>query len=194
MSLLRTAALAALLTVATSGTAFAHNGVVHAGCPYGRVFTAGAVKVTGAFIPAIPKGAPTAAAYMQITSSGDADTLTGATSLAGTIGFHQMKSDGNVMQMVPIEGGLPVPAGSSVSLDPMAYHLMITGMTQPFIEGQCVEMTLHFAKAGDLPIELNIGPIGARTAPTAPPAGGSPSASTATGGMEMSGMSSMPGM
>ena len=193
MLFFRFAALAAFLAVAGSGTAFAQNGVIHTGCAYGQTFTAGAITVSGAFIPAVPKGAPTAAAYMQITSSGASDTLTGATSAAGDLGLHEMKSQGNVMTMVPVNGGLSIPAGGAVSLDPMGYHLMLTGMTQSFLEGQCVEMTLHFAKSGDLPIELNVGPMGARTAPTAPPAGASSSAASAmhANSMDMSGMSSM---
>jgi copper(I)-binding protein len=44
---------------------------------------------------------------------------------------------------------------------------MLTGFSQPFVQGQCVEMTLHFAKAGDLKVELNIGSF----SQSAPPAG-----------------------
>jgi copper(I)-binding protein len=189
MSMLRSAALAAFLMLAASGPSLAHNGVLHTGCAYGQTFSARSIRVTGAFIPAVPKGASTAAAYMQITSGDDGDTLTGATSAAGEIGLHQMKSDGNVMQMVPVEGGLPIPPSGSTSLDPMGYHLMMSGMTQPFVEGQCVEMTLHFAKAGDLPIELNIGPMGSRTAPTGAAAGDPGVSVNPSGSMDMSGMS-----
>jgi hypothetical protein len=45
-------------------------------------------------------------------------------------------------------------------------------------------MTLHFAKTGDLPVELNVGTI----AQSAPVVDGASSA------MDMGGMSSMPGM
>jgi copper(I)-binding protein len=193
MLLLPSAALAASLAVASSAAAFADDGVIAAGCAYGQTFIAGSITVTGAFIPAVPKGAPTAAAYMQIKSAGDTDMLTGATSAAGELSLHRMKTDGSVMQMAPVAGGLPVPAGGSVSFDPMGYHLMLTGMTQPFTEGQCVEMTLHFARAGDLLIELNVGAIGSRVAPTAPPAGRSSGTEPAPGmsSMDMPGMSSM---
>jgi len=188
MSLFRTAALAASVAVAACGAALAQSPGVEPSCAYGQAFTAGSITVTGAFMPAAPKGAPTAAAYMQIASTGGADTLTGATSAAGELSLHQMKSDGNVMQMVPVAGGLPVPAGGSVSLDPMTYHLMMSGMAQPFTEGECVEMTLHFANAGDLPIALNVGPIGSRTAPTGP-SGTSGVSVNSSSSMDMSGMS-----
>ena len=55
----------------------------------------------------------------------------------------------------------------TVALDPMGYHLMLTGFSQPFVKGQCLEMTLHFAKAGDLKVELNIGGF----AQSSPPSG-----------------------
>lgn len=195
MDFLRSAALAALCVTATCGTALAHNGVMHNGCAYGQSFTTGTITVTGAFIPAVPKGAPTAAAYLTIANAGDADSLTGATSAAGSIGLHKMSMEGNVMKMAAVEGSLAIPAQGTLSFDPMGYHLMMTGMTQPFAEGQCVEMVLHFAKAGDLPIELNIGAMGSKVAPTARPDGtSSPMPAMDMPSMDMGDMSSMSGM
>ncbi|MEP7241783.1 MAG: copper chaperone PCu(A)C [Devosia sp.] len=192
MSLIRSAALAALLCI-SAGPAFAHNGVVHTGCPYGQVFTVASITVTGAFTRATPKGAPSAGAYFVIANTGaEADTLVGASSLAAhDITLHSMAMDGSVMQMAPVEGGLAIPPGGSVALAPMGYHLMLTGMEQPFVEGQCVQMTLHFAKAGDLAIELNIGALGSTTAPSGKP-DGAPSMDHDMSGMEA--MSSMEGM
>ena len=106
------------------------------------------------------------------------------------VSIHQMKMNGNVMEMSAVEGGLPVPAGGTVSLDPMGYHLMLTGMTAPFVEGQCLEMTLHFAQAGDIKVQFNIGGYAQKV----PPADGTPAPSMDMSGMEMSSMSSMPGM
>lgn len=184
MSLLRAAALPAFLLL--SSPVLAHEGVLHEGCAYGQVFTAGDVTVTGAFIRAVPKGGQVAGAYLTITSSGG-DTLLGATSAAASaVALHHMSMNGNVMQMSPVEGGLAIPAGGEVTLDTMHDHLMLTGMDQPFTEGACVQMVLHFAKAGDLPIELNIGGMGAKTAPSGPDSGASVMSS---GEMDMSSMS-----
>jgi len=46
---------------------------------------------------------------------------------------------------------------------------MLTGLSAPFVEGQCLGMVLHFAKAGDLNIELNIGSITQNGPPAATP-------------------------
>lgn len=168
MTLFRSAAVAALILVAAPSLAFAHHGVIHTGCPTGQTFTAGDITVSGAFVRATPKGAQSAGGYLTISNAGSAAvTFTGASSeAASAVDIHSMAMNGDVMEMKPVEGGLAVPAGGSVTLDPMGYHLMLTGMEQPFVEGQCVEMILHFATAGDLPIELNIGGMAQRVPPT----------------------------
>ena len=58
-------------------------------------------------------------------------------------------------------------------------------MSQPFVQGQCVEIILHFATAGDLPIQLTIGGYGQNTPPDA--SNGVPVNSS--GAMDMSSMS-----
>jgi periplasmic copper chaperone A len=167
---IRSAALAALLVSAPT-LASAHDGVLHTGCPVGQSFATGDITVTGAFIRATPKGAQAAGAYLTVTNGGSvAETFVGASSKAAThTDLHSMKMNGDVMEMAPIQGGLAVPAGGSVALAPMGNHLMLTGLAQQFVAGQCVEMVLHFEKAGDLPIQLNIAPLGADGQPTDQP-------------------------
>lgn len=174
------AALAALTVISVSSTAHA------ADCPPGQSFAAGGITVTGAFIPAPPRGAPTAGAYLGIANAGSGpDTLTGAeSSAAQSVVLHQMSMNGNVAKMAPLAGGLAIPAGGSVTLDMMGYHLMLTGLTQPIAQGDCVAMTLHFAGAGDLPIVLPVGAMGS----SAPPAASGVSV-MGSGGMDMSSMS-----
>ena len=167
MTLLRTAALAALLSLCVPSLAFAHHDVLHDGCPSGQTFTVGDIAVTGAFTRAMLPGAPSAGGYMVITNSGAAaDRLTGVTSeAASNVDIHQMKMNGDVMEMAAVEGGLEVPAGGSVELAPGGYHLMMTGIEQPFDEGECVDITLHFEHAGDLDVLLNVGSVAQSEAP-----------------------------
>jgi hypothetical protein len=44
-------------------------------------------------------------------------------------------------------------------------HIMFIGPNQQFREGECVELTLTFEKAGELPVQLVVGPVGADSAP-----------------------------
>jgi periplasmic copper chaperone A len=154
-----TCAIAALFLVSSATLALAHHGVLHDGCATGQSFTSGPVTVEGAYVRATPPNARAAGAYLMLTNTGsEPATLTGATSEAAhDIEIHEMSIKDGVMEMAPVDGGLAIPPGGSVALEPMGYHLMLMGMEQPFVEGQCIEMVLHFDKAADLPIQLNIG-------------------------------------
>ena len=109
--------------------------------------------------PAI--GAEMGGGFVTIVNSGSqADKLVGASfALAERAEVHEMKMEGDVMKMAPVEGGLDIPAGGTVALAPMGYHLMFTQIGVPFKQGECVELVLHFAGTGDLPIQLNIGSV-----------------------------------
>lgn len=185
MSTLRLAAIAASFVLVPS-LGFAADGLLPS-CPTGQTFTQGAISVSGAFTRATAPGAQSAGGYFTIHNAGsDADTFTGASSgAAADVAVHQMKMNGQVMEMSPVAGGLTIPPGGSVSLDPMGYHLMMTGLVGPFVTGQCVALTLHFARAGDLPVQLNIGSL----AQSAPPDGESGVSIMPSGEMDMSSMS-----
>ncbi|MEQ1769940.1 MAG: copper chaperone PCu(A)C [Devosia sp.] len=185
MSLIRSAALAVLVSVAMPTLASAHNGLEHQGCPTGQVFTAGDLSITGAFTRAMLPGARTAGGYLVIENKGSsADRLLGGSSLAaGTIQMHQMSVVDGVMKMGAVDGGLDIPAGGSVTLGPGGFHLMMMDIGTPFKEGECLEIKLQFETAGEVPVVLNIGGV----AQDAPPEG---EMAHDMSGMDMSGMSS----
>ena len=145
----------------------AHQGIIHEGCPTGQVFTAGDLTITGAYARATPPNAKVGGGYLVIENHGTApDTLLrGVSEAAKTAEVHKMEMAGDVMKMGAVEGGLEIPAGGSVALTPGAYHLMMTGLIPAFKQGQCLKLTLQFAKAGDVPIILNIGSMAAGAAP-----------------------------
>ena len=160
-------ALLGLALIATP--AFAHNGLIHEGCPTGQVFTAGDLTITGAYTRAMLPKAQVSGGYLTIENKGSsADRLLGgSTQAAKTVQVHQMKMEGDMMKMGEVEGGLEIPAGGTVALTPGgdAYHLMLMGVGTPFEEGQCLQLTLKFEKAGEVPVVLNIGGAAADAAP-----------------------------
>jgi copper(I)-binding protein len=164
MTPLNVSALAALFLLSTPALA--------APCAFGQTFSKGAITVTGAYLRATLKGAASAGGYLTIANSGASpDSLTGISSdAAAGVAVHQMKMDGNMMEMSAVDA-LSIPAGGAVALDPMGYHLMLTGFPKPFAEGDCVSMTLHFAQAGDLPVTFNVGGFAQDAPPTAPASG-----------------------
>lgn len=175
------AAFAATTLALSSSTTLAHHGLLHEGCAAGAEFTQGDLIVSAAYTRAMLPGAKAAGGYLTIANSGTVpDRLTGASSeAAGLIDVHKMSMVDGVMNMEAVDGGLDIPAGGSVSLEPGGIHLMLMQIGTPFEEGQCLQVTLHFVNAGDMPVVLSIGGV----AQSGPPMD-----------HDMSGMSSMEGM
>jgi periplasmic copper chaperone A len=127
-----------------------------AGCAARGATSAATVEVKDAWIRTPPPGAPTAAAYATITNHAIAtDRLTGAyTSVAASVGLHEMTRQGGVMHMQAIAGGLPISSSGAVKLEPNGRHLMLTGLKRPLKAGQHVRIVLQFQRAGQIPTDF----------------------------------------
>jgi periplasmic copper chaperone A len=79
--------------------------------------------------------------------------------------------EGGVMKMRPVEGGLEIKAGETVTLAPSGFHVMFRDLKHPLEQGKIVKATLKFDKAGSVDVEYRILAIGA-TAPGAASGGG----------------------
>ena len=127
--------------------------------------SAGTITVDRPWTPATPNGAATAAAYLTIDNHGRTDDrLVSASSPVGArVELHRMSMTGGIMTMRPVPDGLDVPADKSIVLQPQAnYHLMITGLKSPLKSGTEFPLTLTFAKAGAVRIDVPVLPIGSR--------------------------------
>lgn len=93
------------------------------------------------------------AAYMTIKSSGAADTLVSVSSpIAGMVQLHEVVTEGATSKMQEKPGGFPVPANGMVELKPGGYHVMLMDLKQQPKEGETVQLTLKFEKAGEVTI------------------------------------------
>lgn len=135
-------------------------------------YDVGSIHITQPWARATPKGASTGAAYMTVTNSGTSpDRLSCVGSDASAkCQIHSMSMDNGVMKMRPVEGGLEIPPGGSVTLKPSGLHLMLGELKHPLEQGKTVEATLQFQKAGAVKVEFPIAGIGA-SAPGAPAGG-----------------------
>ena len=115
---------------------------------------------------ATPGGAKVAAGYLTIVNTGSSDDrLVSVTSdISGRGEVHEMAVKDGVMTMRPIEGGVPVPAGQSVTLKPGSYHLMFQDLKGALKQGERFDAILTFQKAGPLKATFDVQGIGA-TAP-----------------------------
>lgn len=154
-SLLRRTALAALLAFAGPTLAYGDHGHSHAAAEAVRV---GDLVIGGGFSRATLPGAPVAGGFLEIANEGgEADRLVAARASVGErTEIHEMAMQDGVMRMRELADGLEIPAGETVTLAPGGYHVMFMALKQPLVEGETVELTLVFEKAGEATLPLAI--------------------------------------
>lgn len=81
--------------------------------------------------------------FMTIANNGSEDVTLegGSTDAAERIEIHEV-IDG---EMVPMKGGLVIPAGGSQKLRMGGYHVMLMDLVKPLAAGDEITVTLHFS-------------------------------------------------
>ena len=122
--------------------------------------TLGDLAISGAFSRATLPNAPVGGGFLSITNNGaEDDVLVSASApIAAQTQLHEMSVEDGVMRMHEVEGGIVVPAGTTVTLSPGGLHIMFMGLTGAIVEGETVPVTLTFEKAGTVTIDLLAGP------------------------------------
>ncbi len=122
--------------------------------------SAGELELTAGFTKAMLPGQPVGGGFITITNKGgEDDKLVSATSdKAGEVQLHEMAMEGDVMKMRQLNDGIAIPAGETVELKPGGLHLMFFKVSEPFKEGETVNVTLTFEKAGAVDVALPVGP------------------------------------
>ena len=110
----------------------------------------------------------TAGGFFAVANhGGNLDRLIGAASPAADhVEICAIKVVGAEIRMRPLEKGLVFYPGTSVELKPRGYHLLLTGLRAPFVQGEKVPITLTFEKAGNITVDLAVqapGPVGYET-------------------------------
>ncbi|WP_367715818.1 copper chaperone PCu(A)C [Nitratireductor sp. GISD-1A_MAKvit] len=120
----------------------------------------GDLKIAHARVRAMLPGQPAGGGYMVIENTGsDDDTLVSlASPRAGKVEIHTMEMNNDVMVMRPVKGGLAIPAGETVTLEPGGLHVMFMQVEKGFREGETIPLTLEFENAGKVDLELLAGP------------------------------------
>ena len=81
-------------------------------------------------------------AFLQITSAAGGRLVSASSPAAGVVEIHEMKMDGNTMQMRALPQGLDLPAGKAVDLKPGGYHVMLMDLKAPLKAGDTVDLSL----------------------------------------------------
>lgn len=109
------------------------------------------IRVTGAW--ARP-GEEMSAAYLQIHN----DSLTANDQLVsvlldiGRAEIHETQMENDVMRMRPVNA-IDIPAGETIRLQPGGYHIMLTELEEPLVEGNSFTLTLIFASGEETSVE-----------------------------------------
>ena len=127
-------------------------------------FKANSIVIERPWTRATPAGAKVAGGYMTITNTGsEPDRLIGGVlPQAGRFEVHDMKMNGNVMQMREVQGGLEIKPGQKVELNPGGSHLMFMQLREPLKQGETLKGQLRFEKAGSVDIEYRVEGVGAQ--------------------------------
>lgn len=98
------------------------------------------------------------AAFMVISNTGDVDDrlVSATTDSAKRVELHTHVITDGVAKMMEVEEGFVVPAHGEVLLQRGGYHVMMMGLTAPFIQGETVTLTLVFEHAGEMTLEVPI--------------------------------------
>jgi periplasmic copper chaperone A len=136
-------------------------------------YDVGSIHISQPWARATPKGASAAAAYMTITNNGTTPERVSCVSsdVSARCQIHTMSMDNGVMQMRPVEGGLEIKPGETVTLKPGGLHVMLESLKHPLEQGQTVKVTLKFDNAGTIDVDYPVAAIGA-AAPGVPAGGG----------------------
>ncbi|MBL8146386.1 MAG: copper chaperone PCu(A)C [Anaerolineae bacterium] len=85
------------------------------------------------------------AAYLRVLNFGDDDTLVGASAeVAEVTEIHEMRMVNDVMEMRPVEGGIPLAFGEVAALEPGGLHVMLMDLLQSLEDGSAFALTLQF--------------------------------------------------
>ncbi|NDH62597.1 MAG: copper chaperone PCu(A)C [Alphaproteobacteria bacterium] len=133
-----------------------------------RSFVLGGIEVVGpwarASLPATAEGG----GFFMITNKGTTpDRLIAASSpVAERVEIHAITVVGDGLRMREREHGLALFPGTTLTLKPRGYHLLLTGLKAPLEPGSQAPVTLAFESAGKMDIELAImapGAVGTQT-------------------------------
>ena len=114
----------------------------------------GDLLIEDARVRAVHGPAPATAAFATIVNTGEAgDRLVSvAAGIAGRAEIHTMDVRDGVMRMRPLPGGLAIPAGGTVTLEPGGLHLMLMRLNARPAIGDEVVLRLEFERAGTVEI------------------------------------------
>jgi copper(I)-binding protein len=127
------------------------------GCATSQSDSAPAIEITDGWVrvsemSAAEGGMTGAFAVITNTSDKDISLIAGESEVAGLVEVHEVIEADGEMKMQPIAGGILIPAGQSVTLEPGGLHVMLMKLTRGLVEGEDIALTLKFEGHPDISV------------------------------------------
>lgn len=121
------------------------------------------LRLSDAWARETVSGQTATAAYLTIENRGEsADRLVAVTAPApARASLHMTRRDQGIARMRPIEGGLEIPPGETVTLEPGGAHIMVQGLAEPLRSGETLRLTLRFTRTGERALAVPVQTAGA---------------------------------
>lgn len=112
-------------------------------------YNVGPIHISEPWARETPKGASSGAAYMTITNGGTVPDRVNCVSsdLSAQSEIHTMTMDNGLMKMRPVEGGLEIKPGETVTLKPSGLHVMLGHLKHPLKRGARCWLGIHCLNA-----------------------------------------------
>lgn len=120
--------------------------------------TTPSIDITGQWARTSPMATDMGAAYLTVTSDADDELLSAEVdmSVAMMTQIHEtVMGDDGAMKMQEVDG-IAVKAGIPTELKPGGYHVMLMQLKNPLETGTTISLTLTFAKAGKVTVEVPV--------------------------------------
>ena len=130
--------------------------------PFHQNVMAADLMIHNARIRATPPNAAVAAGYLTIQNMGSkTDRLIGISApFAMKSEIHEMKMEGDVIQMRMISGGLKIPPNGSLTLKPGGRHIMFRKLKEQLKHGEQRSVNLVFERHGEIVVSFKVEDIG----------------------------------
>jgi len=122
------------------------------------VVSANYFGLDNAYARAAPAGGASAV-YLDVVNdtSSDVTLVSASTDAAGRVEIHRTEAgQDDLTTMTPVEGGLAVPAGETVTLAPGGLHVMLLDLQRDLAEGDTVTVELQFEGRSPLTVQAPV--------------------------------------
>lgn len=91
-------------------------------------------------------------AFAEIQNSTDHDVtiVGGSAEVATMVEAHEVVMNNGKMMMQAKEGGIVIPAGKTITLEPGGLHIMLMGLKKPIAVGDQITLTIDLDGADDM--------------------------------------------